>query len=151
SASGLVTIAEPSASDTTPPTVTLSAPPQVRPGKTLTLSAAASDNIGVAGVAFFVDGVHVSTSSAAPYAFTITVDPAAIAGSILHLEARAVDFSGLQTTATGQTLVITGASAGQGIVTGEVYDDGAGLPLAGGAASLVGHESNGAAHSETAA
>ena len=54
--------------DRTPPTVQLIAPAQIEEGGALALAATAADNVGVASVRFFVNGVQVGTSTAAPYA-----------------------------------------------------------------------------------
>jgi hypothetical protein len=148
-ASGVVSITAASAADTTPPTIDLTAPLQAFTGKTIALSAAASDNVGVAAVSFFVDGVNVATSTAAPYTFTLTLGASYPAGSVLQLSARAVDFSGLQATDTAQTLIVSSSSAaGQGILTGEAYDDAAGLPLAGVTATLTGTDASGASYAD---
>ena len=149
-ASGVVSITAASAADTTPPTIDLTAPLQAFTGKTIALSAAAADNVGVAAVSFFVDGVNVATSTAAPYTFTLTLAASYPAGSVLHLSARAVDFSGLQATDSAQTLIVSSSSAGQGILTGEAYDDAAGLPLAGVTATLTGTDASGASYTQTA-
>lgn len=54
--------------DTTPPSVTLSATPNpVTTAGTVNLSATASDDRGVAQVAFYVDNELISTDTAAPY------------------------------------------------------------------------------------
>ena len=54
--------------DVTPPVVSV-APPQVASG-VATLTADASDNVGVASVDFAVDGLVVATASGAPYSVT---------------------------------------------------------------------------------
>jgi hypothetical protein len=56
--------------DTTPPTVALGAPAAgATVSELVTFSATASDNIGVAGVRFFVGGSEVFDDLSAPYAF----------------------------------------------------------------------------------
>src|SRR5438874_6626001 len=57
--------------DATPPAVAVTAPtPAARLAGTATLTAAASDAIGVTSVDFLVDGALVGTASAAPFAVT---------------------------------------------------------------------------------
>ncbi len=57
--------------DITPPSVSLTAPTSSEAtSSTMTLAATASDNVGVAGVAFFVDGVQQGSTTTAPYAVT---------------------------------------------------------------------------------
>ncbi len=145
-ASGAVAVVALADGDTTPPSINLSAPLQVYAGRTVTLSAQAQDNVGIASVGFFVNGVNVATLTGPPFAFTYTVAPAQVAGTVLNLRAEVVDLSGSSASDTGQTLVVPPASAGQGVLTGEVYDDGAGLPLAGATVRLVGTDSTGEAY-----
>ncbi|NOK02470.1 MULTISPECIES: Ig-like domain-containing protein [Myxococcus] len=61
----------PAPQDTTPPTVTLTSP---RAGtivpQTITLTASATDNVGVERVEFYGDGALVGTATTAPYTFT---------------------------------------------------------------------------------
>ncbi|HYI02070.1 S8 family serine peptidase, partial [Hyalangium sp.] len=57
--------------DTTPPTATLTAPSQgATVSGNVTLSASASDNVGVTRVDFEVDGVFAGSDSSAPYSFS---------------------------------------------------------------------------------
>ncbi|HVY72592.1 MAG TPA: Ig-like domain-containing protein [Candidatus Paceibacterota bacterium] len=66
-------------SDVTAPSVTLTSPlnGETVSGSSITLSATASDNVGVAGVAFYVDGVQIgSEDTSAPY--SVTYDSSAI-------------------------------------------------------------------------
>ena len=143
-----VTVTAVSSADTVPPTVTLSAPLQVFEGKTLSLSAVAADNVGVASVELTVNGVSVATLTASPYSFDYQVGPTQMAGTVLKIQAKATDFSGLQGIASAQTLVVSTASAGQGTLTGEVYDDGSSLPLAAAAVKLVGTDNTGTAYTQ---
>ena len=56
------------ANDTTPPTVSLTAPSNnATVSGTVTISASASDNVAVSRVEFYLNGLLVSTDSAAPY------------------------------------------------------------------------------------
>ncbi|MFO0724162.1 MAG: PHB depolymerase family esterase [Myxococcota bacterium] len=83
--------------DTTPPTVNVTAPSN---GATVSgmvqITADASDNVSVAKVEFLVDGNKVGESSAAPYAFTWNA-AGATAGSHA-ISARAIDAAGNQAT-----------------------------------------------------
>ena len=57
--------------DTTPPTVTLTAPANgVTVSNTVSLTATASDNVGVAGVKFFVNGTQLADVTSTPYSYT---------------------------------------------------------------------------------
>jgi C1A family cysteine protease len=57
--------------DTTPPTVSISAPVSgATVSGTATVSASASDNVGVASVAFYVDGALTATDATSAYSFS---------------------------------------------------------------------------------
>ena len=79
--------------DTTPPTVTLTAPTN---GSTMTgtvnTSANATDNVGVTRVDFFRDGVSAGSDSTAPY--TVQVSTTTIADGSHTFSARAYDSAG---------------------------------------------------------
>lgn len=79
--------------DNTPPTVSLTAPANnATVSGQVTVSANASDNIGVASLAFVLDGKIVTTLSAAPY--TTNLDSTQIANGAHTLSAVAADFKG---------------------------------------------------------
>lgn len=107
-ADALVTIAD--APDTEAPVVALAAPPQTAPGARIRLVATATDNVGVAGVVFLVDGREVASDAVAPYEATWDVPPDAPVGTTLALTARATDFAGLTGEGRASTLV---AAAGE--------------------------------------
>jgi PKD repeat protein len=92
--------------DTQPPTATLTAPPQAAPGTTVTLSADAHDNVGVAGVAFTVDGAPIGTVATPPYVTTWTVPSSATAGTVYALTATASDAGGLTGAASSSLTVV---------------------------------------------
>jgi hypothetical protein len=97
--------------DTTPPTVSLTAP---APGSTVsgtaTVTAAATDNVGVSRVEFYLDGVLKSTSTAAPYSFSW--DTTATADGSHTLSAKAYDAAG-NVGQSGDVTVTVTAVAGQ--------------------------------------
>jgi hypothetical protein len=104
------------APDTTPPTVTITAPVA---GSTVvnvvTVSANASDDIGVVGVQFFADGVPLGPEvQSAPYA--VPWDTTTVAPGPHVLTASARDASGKATISAGVTVTVavgTQADAGQ--------------------------------------
>ncbi len=114
--------------DTEPPAVLLSAPAEILAGAILHLTATATDNVKVSSVLFIVDGVPVSTLVDGPY--TLDVATSKAPGSVIHSRAIATDATGLQASSDADTRVVAPAS-GTGAISGEVYDDGTGLPLAG--------------------
>jgi hypothetical protein len=66
-----VTVVSGGSSDTTAPTVSVTAPTAgATVSGTTTISATASDNVGVASVAFYVDSVLKSTDTASPYSYS---------------------------------------------------------------------------------
>ena len=90
-------------SDTTAPTVALTAPAAgASVSGTVQVTASASDNVGVARVDFFLDGALVGTDSSAPYAYAW--NSAASANGAHTLQARASDAAG--NTGTSSTLSV---------------------------------------------
>ncbi|MEO8678604.1 MAG: PKD domain-containing protein [Vicinamibacterales bacterium] len=144
-ASAAVAVVALADSDTLPPSISLAAPLQVFEGQALQLSAQTQDNVGVARVRFFVNNVNVTTLTAPPFAFAYPLAASLSAGTVLNLRAEVVDSSGLSASATAQTLVVSATSAGQGVLTGEVFDDGMGVPLAGATVALIGTDTAGMA------
>lgn len=99
-----------SAPDTQPPTVALTAPANgaTLSGAGVTLSATASDNVGVVSVQFLLDGAPLGGPvTAAPY--TITWDTTAVANGGHTLGAQASDAAG--NTGVASTVAITVANA----------------------------------------
>ena len=148
-ASGAVGVVLLSDADTTPPSVSLAAPLQVFAGRTVLLTAQAQDNVGLASVRLVVDGATVATFTGPPFSFTYPLGASQSAGTILSLRADATDLSGLTASATGQTLIVSPASAGQGVLTGEVYDDTTGLAVGGATVQLTGTDATGAPYAGT--
>ncbi len=79
--------------DTTPPTVSAS---ESGTSGTITLSATATDNVGVTKVEFYVDGALKATSTAAPFATTL--DSTTLANGSHALTAKAYDAAGNSAT-----------------------------------------------------
>ena len=96
------------------PAVTLSAPASGASVKgTVTVSATASDDVGVASVEFYVDDQRIGTDTIAPYSVawnTLDVVDTAFDGSHVLL-AKAFDAGGQMTTSTART-VTTSNTAG---------------------------------------
>jgi glucose/arabinose dehydrogenase len=117
-----VSIAAASGSDTQPPVATLTSPSQFADGLTgtVTLSATASDNVGVTGVEFQVDGIAIGAiDSSAPYQTSI-VASAYTAGQHV-IRARARDAAGNQSPWASATVRFGGSVA---IPQGFTLDDG---------------------------
>jgi chitodextrinase len=107
---GTGTNCESSSSDTTNPVVSVTAP---TPGSTVsgnvTLSASASDNVGVTKVEFYVDGSLKSSDSAAPYSYSW--DSSSIANGTYGVTAKAYDAAGNSATSTSVSITVKNGDA----------------------------------------
>ncbi len=91
--------------DTTAPTVALTAPATgVTVSNTVNLTATASDNVGVAGVKFFVDGAEVFDDTTSPYAYSW--DTTWTANGSYGVSAQARDAAGNLRWSSTNTLVV---------------------------------------------
>jgi hypothetical protein len=99
------------APDTTPPTVGITAPANgATVSGTVTLSASASDNVGVVGVQFFGDGMALGAEdTTAPY--SVSVDTTASPNGPHTLTAVARDAAGNTTTSAPITVTVANGSA----------------------------------------
>ncbi|MBI3408481.1 MAG: fibronectin type III domain-containing protein [Planctomycetes bacterium] len=98
------------ASDTTPPTVNMTAPADgALVAGTVTLNANASDNVGVVGVQFLLDGVAVGPEdTSAPYSYSW--NSSSVANGSHTLSARARDAAANSTVSTAITVNVTNAN-----------------------------------------
>jgi hypothetical protein len=97
--SGIVTVTVSNVVDTTAPTVSMTAPSGGTVLGSVTLTADASDDTGVAGVQFLVDGVAVGAED--PFApYTFMWDSTTVANGPHTLSARARDAAGNITTSS---------------------------------------------------
>ena len=91
--------------DVTPPSVSLTAPTSgATVGGSATLTANASDNIGVTNVSFNVDGTSIASVSSAPY--TTVWSSAGVADGSHTLTATAKDAAGNTTTSAGVAITV---------------------------------------------
>ncbi len=92
--------------DTTPPTVSITAPAaDATVTGTISLSASATDNIGVVGVQFQVDGANSGSEDLiAPY--TLSFDTTALANGSHSLTAIARDVAGNRTTSAAVAITV---------------------------------------------
>jgi Bacterial Ig domain/Fibronectin type III domain len=103
--------------DTTPPTVTVTAPSGVQPvSGTLTLSADAADDMAIDHVDFLVDGSLVGTDGTAPY--SVSWDSTTAADGPITITARAVDTSGNETTSDGRGVTVDNTAPDTSIDSG---------------------------------
>ena len=98
--------APPGGTDTTPPTVAMKGPAEGSDvSGVITLSATASDNVGVTGVQFFLDGDSVgSLDKSDPY--SMKLDTTKLPDGTVALLAVATDAAGNKTTSTPVTVTI---------------------------------------------
>ena len=111
----MVTPLGPSGPDVTAPTVSLTAPAaNATVAGTVTVSASASDNIGVATVQFLLDGANLGAAdSTSPY--SVSWNTTTATNGTHRLQARATDLSGNSTTTT-DTLVTVDNQAPTGTI-----------------------------------
>jgi putative lipoic acid-binding regulatory protein len=105
-----VTVSNGPPPDTTPPTVNINSPANgATVSGTVTITANASDNVGVVGVQFFGDGMSLGAEdTSAPY--SISVDTTASSNGQHTLTAVARDAAGNQTTSTPVTVTVNNAA-----------------------------------------
>ncbi|WP_145018444.1 Ig-like domain-containing protein [Geobacter argillaceus] len=116
--------------DTTPPIVVLTAPPSVEQGLSIPVTADVTDDTGVALVEVFLNNTKVRTfPNGGTLSFDLAFPQGSLAGDDLLIEAKAVDFSGNRAAAS-RVVRVTAPLVRQGLLTGAVYDDSNGLPLA---------------------
>jgi len=95
--------------DTTPPTVSITSPLQgdVVTG-TVVVAATATDNVGVAGVQFLLDGANLGTEVTGPGpGYSVNWNTTALQNGTHTLSARARDAKGNSTTATGVQVTVS--------------------------------------------
>jgi hypothetical protein len=93
-------------SDTTPPTVTWTAPANnAVVGGTVTLTANASDDTSVTSVVFAANGTKVATATSSPYQASWNTTSGYADGTKVTLTATATDSAGFQSTATESVTV----------------------------------------------
>jgi hypothetical protein len=102
-----ITVRNGPAPDTTPPTVSLNAPAAgaTVAGTSVTLSASASDNVGVSRVEFLVDGTVVGSDTSSPY--SISWNSTAVANGQVSIAARAVDAAANAGTSAPRTITVS--------------------------------------------
>ena len=112
--------------DTTLPTATITAPTGSAPvSGTVTISANASDNVGVSGVTFLVDNVVVGGGEDTTSPYSVSWDTTTVANGVHTIIARARDTSGN----TGNSLPVSVTVSNTqlpGLVAAYSFDEGTG-------------------------
>ena len=120
--------------DQTPPTILqFSAPSQLAPGQSGTITVAASDNIAVASVVIQMGGTTIATLTAPPYTASFNLPTTATDGSTVTLTATAYDAAGNASSSARGVQVVP-----SGVVTGQVLSDATGLPFVGATVQVIG-------------
>src|SRR5438477_5291054 len=96
--------------DATPPTVSITSPASgATVGGTTTVTASASDNVGVVGVQFLLDGANLGAEdTASPYA--VSWNTTTVSNGSHTLTAVARDAAGNRTTSSAVTVTVSNAS-----------------------------------------
>ena len=120
------------AADTTAPTVSISAPTAgATVSATTTVSAAASDNVGVAGVQFRIDGTALGTEdTTAPY--SVSWNTTAVADGMHTLTAVARDAAGNTTTSLDVGVTVSNTAPPpppSGLVAAYSFNEGTGTTV----------------------
>jgi parallel beta-helix repeat protein len=104
-----------SIADKTAPAVRITAPTGGTVSGVITLTAAASDNVGVAGVQFLVDGAAYGSESTSGY--SVSLNTANLSNAAHTISAIARDAAGNKTVATGVTVTVSNIVAQQPVTT----------------------------------
>jgi len=100
--------------DTVAPTVTLTAPASnATVSGSVTISAVASDNVGVSRVEFYYGTTLIATDDTAPY--SVTWDTTTVANGTYNLTAKAYDTSGNVQTSAARRVTVNNQSGGDTI------------------------------------
>ena len=107
SANVTVTVANAPPADTTPPVVSITSPGGGNVSGSVSISANASDNIGVSRVDFYVNGVLLASDPAAPY--QVAWDSTKVANGSATLRATAFDAAGNSANSANVTVTVANA------------------------------------------
>jgi peptidoglycan/xylan/chitin deacetylase (PgdA/CDA1 family) len=115
-------LARTQSSDTTPPTVSLTAPANgATVNGTVAVSASAADNVAVGRVEFYRGSTLIGSDGTSPY--SVNWDATAVPSGSYVLTAKAFDSSGNATTSTSRTVTVANGAAHQTVVAIQ-FDDG---------------------------
>jgi hypothetical protein len=116
--------------DTTAPAVTIASPAEGSTvAGTATISATASDNVGVAGVQFKLDGANLGAEdTTSPY--SISWNTTVVPNGPHTLTAVARDAAGNTTTSAARSVLVSNASPTSGVVASYAFNEGSGSTAA---------------------
>ena len=126
--SSIVTVTTNAAADTTAPTVIISSPVTgATVSSTTTIAANASDNIGVVGVQFLLDGAPLGAEQASPY--SLAWNTSTVTNGTHMLSARARDAAGNTATSTNVAVTVANTQVAS-LVAAYAFNEGAGTTVA---------------------
>jgi hypothetical protein len=96
--------------DTTPPTVTMTAPTAGSVSGTVTVSANATDNVAVAKVQFLLDGANLGTAISGAGPYSVSWNTTGVANGPHVLAATATDTAGNSATGTSVSVTVSNAA-----------------------------------------
>jgi subtilisin family serine protease len=118
--------------DTTPPTTSITSPANgATVSGTVTVSANASDNVGVTRVELYADGTLVGSDTSSPY--VVAWNTAAVSNGGHSLQTRAYDAAGNVGSSATVSVTVSNTSGGELIVNGGFEGSAASWSLAGNA------------------
>jgi hypothetical protein len=124
--SGNASVTVANAPDTTPPTVSMTAPANGSTATgTVSVSAAAADNVAVAGVQFLLDGAPLGAEDAAS-PFSLGWDSVATPNGAHQLSARARDAGGNLTVSAAIAVTVSNVPPPDGLVAAYAFSNGSG-------------------------
>jgi hypothetical protein len=131
--------------DTTPPTVSITAPANgATVSGTVSITATASDNVGVAKVEFYVDGALRTTDTTAPYSWSW--DTTTFANSSHTLVAKAYDAANNVGTSSNVTVTVNNTVTQQQLLGNPGFETGTASPWTA-SAGIIDNSTGEAAHS----
>ncbi|MBS1767701.1 MAG: M4 family metallopeptidase [Acidobacteria bacterium] len=113
------TVSNSTGGDTTAPTATAS---ESGTSGTITLSATASDNVGVTKVEFYVDGSLKGTDTSSPY--SMTLDSTTLSNGSHSLVAKAYDAAGNVGSSSAVSFTVSNSTGGTDLITNGGFESG---------------------------
>lgn len=105
--------------DTTPPTVSAS---ESGSSATITLAASATDNVGVAKVEFYIDGLLKGSDTTSPYAMSL--DSTTLSNASHTLVAKAYDAAGNVGTSSGVAFTVNNTTTSSQLIVNGGFESG---------------------------
>ena len=136
-----------SGGDTTPPTASITAPANgATVSGTVSVTASASDNVGVTKVEFYADGALRSTDTTSPYSWSW--DTTTFANSSHTLVAKAYDAAGNVGTSSNVTVTVSNSTSSQQLLGNPGFETGTASPWVA-SAGIIDSSASEAPHSGT--